>query len=239
MAKTFVAFLLDRTGSMGRLKPATIETFNTYLASLQDAENAGEITFTLIQFYGRGADTIYHRVPLREAEPLSEAGFLPKGRTPFIDATYKTIRAVELAAEGANGAETSSAGAPDLADHRISLCMQSDGRDNASTEYSQAELAHLIGERRALGWQFIFIGVGSNSADEAENLGLSLDETLSFGADFGAAREAGTAAAQKTADFAARLGVDRGAAEPATPSRNIRSRPAVRQDQRIPDGLLV
>ena len=82
MPKTFVTYLLDRTGSMGLIKQETIDGFNTYLSALQQADNADDIVFTLVQFHGRGANTIYQRIPVSEAEPLSEAVFRPRGRTP-------------------------------------------------------------------------------------------------------------------------------------------------------------
>jgi len=242
MPLTYVVFLLDRTGSMARLKPTHIEGFNTYLSSLKDKRNSKDIIFTLIQFHGRGAETIYQRVPVQDAEPLSEARFQPKGRTPLIDATCKTIQAIARAVDADPAvAPQTSAWAPGRASN-IVVCIQSDGDDNASVEYGWAELQQLVLEKQALGWQMIFLGANIDPEEQADWMGLPADSMMPYSPDLEATRRVFARAAEKTSNGVAERGVisapkkDDGIQdEEQSPVR----RTAGQGPQKIPDDLAV
>lgn len=241
MPKTFVTYLLDRTGSMGLIKQETIDGFNTYLSALQQAENADDIVFTLVQFYGRGADTIYQRIPVSEAEPLTEAVFQPRGRTPLIDAACKTLKAVERTVNG--GGDTGSPDGPSPASTpRIVVCVQSDGDDNSSVEYSWPELQQLIVDKQAQDWQLIFIGAYIDAEAEAERIGLPAGNAIAYSTDDPAMQEAFESAAAKTAGFAKRpqdaAGDSSGQARPAA-AEAPQPQPVAANEQKIPDDIAV
>ncbi|RIA47217.1 hypothetical protein [Dichotomicrobium thermohalophilum] len=202
MAVTYVVFLLDRTGSMARLKPTHLEGFNSYLSALQQRSDAADIRFTMVQFHGRGADTIYQRAPIHEVEPLSQKEFLPKGRTPLVDAACKTIMAVATLLDSLPAGQALDTMPSPAEAINVVCCIQSDGADNASVEYSWADLRTLVSEKQALGWQMIFLGADIAPDEQAEWMGLTPDSMMPYSPDLEATREIFARAAEKTANAA-------------------------------------
>lgn len=189
-ATTLVTFLLDRTGSMECIKTATIESFNAYLDTLQ-SEDKGNILFSLVQFDSQSLDKICVREPVKSAPKLSTTNYVPRAATPLVDASYKTIKAVEASLNG----DTKT---------KVVICIQTDGHENASTEHTFAELTALIKEKTALGWQFNFMGASIDAYDQAAKMGLGYAQTMSYAShDPQATRASFVASAANTANFAA------------------------------------
>lgn len=190
-AKTLVTFLLDRSGSMESIKDDTIGAFNAYLGGLQ--QTADLINFTLVQFDTQGLDKVCVRVPVAQAVKLDKNNFIPRAGTPLIDASYKTIKAVESSLNG--DSET-----------KVVICIQTDGHENASTEHTWDELNALIKEKTALGWQFNFMGAGIDAYDQGARMGISAAATMSYNsASPEATRAAFAASASNTVAYTAGL----------------------------------
>jgi hypothetical protein len=123
---TLVTFLLDRSGSMGKIWDETIGGFNVYLETLQKGGTA--IKFTLLQFDTGGIDKCCVADPVANVKPLDRMSYQPRGGTPLIDAAFKTIAAVE----------------DSLAKYdtvpKVIVCIQTDGEENSSTEHTWEEL---------------------------------------------------------------------------------------------------
>jgi hypothetical protein len=163
-SKTSITFLLDRTGSMSSIKDDTIKAFNSYLDSV--GETKGDIEFSLIQFDSVSLDKCCVRVPIAEATRLNNGNYQPRSTTPLIDAAYKTIKAVE---ESLNGQKP-----------KVIICIQTDGYENASTEYNWDQLNTLIKEKTLLGWQFNFIGAGIDAYNTGARMGIAPMATMSY-----------------------------------------------------------
>jgi hypothetical protein len=165
MPKTLVTFLLDRTGSMEPIRDDTIGAFNTYLDTLQ--KDGDGIYFTLILFDSMGVDKLHVNTPVREVPRLTRETYVPRAATPLIDAAYKTIKAVEKSV-AANSAT------------KVVICIQTDGHENSSREHSWDALNALIKEKADIGWQFNFMGASIDAYDQARQMGISADQTLSY-----------------------------------------------------------
>jgi hypothetical protein len=186
---SIVTFLLDRSGSMGLCKPATIEAFNGYLSGLQ-AETEAHISFTFLQFDSGSLDKICVAIPVSDARPLTNATYQPRGGTPLIDAAVKTIKAVEasLASRSDNP--------------RIVVCIQTDGQENESTEHTWEELKGIVTAKTAEGWQFNFMGAGIEGYDQAAKMGIGAMNTVSYDStDLRSTAEAFTASAKNASDY--------------------------------------
>jgi uncharacterized protein YegL len=167
--KTLVAFLLDRSGSMSACRDATIEAFNGYLSTLQDrALGENDIEFTFLQFDDQSLDKIYGGAPIGEVRPLNRETFVPRGGTPLIDAAYEMIRSVERLVIEAPG------------NPKVVICIQTDGQENSSRKYTWFSLNELISAKRALGWQFNFMGVGLDAYRQSQAMGIGLQSTMSY-----------------------------------------------------------
>jgi len=110
-----------------------------------------------------------------------------------VDATYKLIKAVEKCA-------AAYADPP-----RVVICIQTDGNDNASTEYSFYDLNKLVGEKAEAGWQFNFLSVGVGRPHVlAACMGIPSDRAMSYGENAFETRCAFTALAENTLLYVSR-----------------------------------
>jgi hypothetical protein len=159
-----VMFLLDRTGSMERIKATTIESFNGYLAELRERP---EIEFSLLQFDSTSTDVLYFRAPIGEVPGLTDESFQPRHSTPLIDAAVATIRKAQDVYRPID---------------RVIITILTDGFENASVEHRMADLAALVKEATAWGWQFVFLGAGMDAYADAGRAGILAAKTVSFNA---------------------------------------------------------
>ncbi len=165
---TVVTFLLDETGSMQSIKDDTIGGFNAYLETLKD-ESAGPVFFSLLKFDSNRVEKVCVGEPIQTVAPLTDDTYRPGAMTPLIDACVKAIQATEKAV-----AERSDA-------PNIIVVFQTDGQENASTEYRREDLARLVKAKTAEGWQFAFLGAGIDAYAEAGAMGIAAASTMSYG----------------------------------------------------------
>lgn len=183
----YVAFLLDRSGSMSSIQAQTIEGFNEYLAGLQ-ADKETKINFTFLQFDSVSLDKLVVGAPVKSVPFLTTQTFVPRGQTPLIDAAWNTIKAVEAAVSNEKKA-------------KVVICIQTDGYENYSVEHSWADLSALVKEKQEDGWQFNFMGAGIDAYQQASAMGIAAVNTVSYGKDIGATRAAFTASSANASNF--------------------------------------
>jgi len=157
---TFVSFLLDETGSMQSIKDDTVGGFNAYLETLQ--QDGSDILFSLVSFNSSVTRKRYVAEPIRNVASLTDADYQPAAMTPLIDAAVKIIKATDEAVQRHKGTPN------------VVIVMQTDGLENVSVEYTTADLAMLIKEKEAAGWQFIFLGAGLDAFDAARQAGIDI-----------------------------------------------------------------
>ena len=186
---TFVSFLLDETGSMESIKDDTIGGFNAYVDELRDSGN--DIVFSLVTFNSSKTQKRYVAEPVSGIRPLTASDYRPAAMTPLIDACVKTIKA------------TAEAVAKRGDDPRVVIAIQTDGLENVSVEYNSADLALLVKEKEALGWQFNFLAAGLDAFDVARQAGLHLDSRHVIAYDRARSREVFAASARNHKEFAA------------------------------------
>ena len=158
---TFVSFLLDETGSMQSIKDDTIGGFNSYVETLQ--KDGADIVFSLVSFNSNQTKKRYVAEPIDKVEPLTDDTYQPSAMTPLIDASVKIIKATDEAVQQRAD------------DPNVVIVMQTDGQENVSVEYTNADLAALIKEKDAAGWQFVFLGAGLDAFAAARAAGIDID----------------------------------------------------------------
>ncbi len=167
----YVAVVLDRSGSMQAVKQATIDGFNEFLN--QQKAIPGECRFLLAQF-----DDQYEIVldkPLLEVPALNDSTFQPRNMTALFDAMGKTINDL-----GAKLDAMPEADRPD----RVLLATITDGQENSSKEFSQADIKRMVGEQSSkYQWDFVFIGANQDAVLTARGFGIRADAALSYNAN--------------------------------------------------------
>lgn len=187
MSKTLVTFLLDRTGSMNTIRDDTIGAFNAYLETLK--ENPEDVFFSLLTFDSMSLDKLHVNQPVKDIPDLTRDNYIPRASTPLIDAVCKTIKAVEKSINGEN--------------IKVVICIQTDGEENSSTEYTWDQLNAMIKEKTAAGWQFNFMGSGIDAYKQGHRMGIAVGQTMSYdSSDIASTKAAFRANAENTIAYA-------------------------------------
>ncbi|KKN90111.1 hypothetical protein LCGC14_0232240 [marine sediment metagenome] len=181
---TVVTFVLDETGSMEMIRDDTIGGFNTYLDSLRD-ESKGKVEFSLIKFDSMKIDKVHVGEHISKVPNLTRETYIPGAATPLVDACVKSIRATEAALKQRDD------------EPNVLFVIQTDGQENASTEYNFTDLTTLIKQKEAEGWSFLFMGAGIDAYDVAvRQMGMAAAATMSY--DLGSSKAAFAAVASNT-----------------------------------------
>lgn len=170
--KIFNLIILDESGSMDCVKTQTIsgcnETINTVIAAQKRYADTQEHTVSIYAFQSAGerpSRYIMKNVPATEIQPISDADYCPDGLTPLNDAVGATL--VDL--------KSYTSGFP-LAIGSVTIIT--DGYENSSRHYSRAQVASMIDELKAKGWNFNFIGANIDVSSTAAS--FSIDNSLEF-----------------------------------------------------------
>jgi len=141
-----VAIVLDRSGSMESCRDATIGGFNEYAQQIRaTAADTLDARLTLTVFNHEIRMPLFEE-PLDTLRPLSRATYVPHGTTAMLDAVGRTIDRLERRC------------AHDR-DVTFLVCVISDGYENASREYSYADIAEWIQRLTATErWTFTYLG---------------------------------------------------------------------------------
>lgn len=158
---TELVFILDMSGSMGRLTEDTIGGYNTLIE--EQKKEKGDALVTTVLFDDRYI-VLHDRVPLKDVKPLTDKEYRPLGTTAMLDAVGKTINSV--GANLANTPEEERAGT-------VMVTIITDGMENASKEYSWQDVQDMIKhQREKYSWIFSFIGANIDVEKVSGDLGI-------------------------------------------------------------------
>lgn len=158
-----IVVILDESGSMHYLQNDVIGGFNNLIA--EQKALPGEADVTLYTF----ATTV--RMPIdgknvQEVEPLSVVSYSPSGGTAMNDAIGQAL--TKLLFENPE---------------KAIISIFTDGQENASREYSRAQVKDLIAQAEEKGYQVVFLAANMDVVSEGASLGLMAGATRAFSAD--------------------------------------------------------
>jgi len=170
---THIAILLDRSGSMELLRDDIIGGFNAFVA--QQRAVPGEATLTLVQFDSQQPYEVLHRfAPLAEVQLLTRDSYVPRAATPLLDAMGQAI--IDLQHDlGAIPTARRPA--------HVIVVIITDGRENASIEFSKGQVARLVAQTQAAGWEYVFLSADMGAIDDALAVGVRAEASLAFRRD--------------------------------------------------------
>lgn len=184
-----VTMLVDESQSMAHLFLPTCAGFNEYVDVLKDRKRARPTFFTAITFDTRGMRKLQVGAPLKDAITLGAHNYKPTGGTPLLDAVATAIMATEevMAKEHCR---------------KVIVVIQTDGEENSSLLHKLPAIKAMIELRQAKGWQFVFIGAGINAFADAQSMGISTINTMSYAATAEGTEAVFRATAQNTQAYA-------------------------------------
>lgn len=166
---TKIAVVLDRSGSMGSVKKATIDGFNEFLSGQKAAE--GEARITLAQF-DDFYDIVYNDTDIQKAPSLTSRTFEPRGMTALYDAVCKTINSLNNEAK-----DDCSHCAPE----KTVFVIITDGGENASKEFTYEQMTKMISHQREKhNWEFVFIGANQDAMATAQRFNIPTVNSITF-----------------------------------------------------------
>ena len=153
---TELVFILDKSGSMAGLERDTIGGFNAMLEKQKALD--GQCRITTVLFDNR-YELLHDRTDIRAVRPITAKEYHVGGSTALLDAVGKTIHKIATAQK--NTAEPFRAG-------KVMFVIITDGEENASREYSAAEVKEAIQRQKSrYGWEFIFLGANMDAVETA------------------------------------------------------------------------
>ncbi len=168
---TELVFILDRSGSMAGLEGDTVGGFNSMLRKQKAQPGKAYVTTVLFDHL---TETVHDRLPIEEVPELTEKDYFVRGSTALLDAVGKTVEHISSIHHYAR---------PEDVPAKTMFVITTDGMENASREYSYDRLKALIEEKKALGWEFIFLGANIDAAKEAARFGIAADRAVRFKSD--------------------------------------------------------
>lgn len=167
MAKptTHVLLIIDMSGSMWANADDVRGGINSYVQNLRD-DTARKYRLTAVVF-DTAVETLCQAAKLSEVPELTEANYTPRGLTALLDAVGATICDLQRSVSLGD-------------DDRVLVVVQTDGRENASHEWSAGQVAALIGKAQGTGkWDFVYMGADHDAWQQADSIGIQRSHTVS------------------------------------------------------------
>jgi len=165
-----VGIVLDRSGSMGKVREEALSGLNEELAALEKnaTESEQKTTVTLTTF----STKVDEPRRLGVGERVTEEEYRCVGWTSLADAVATTIKSLQ---------EIKTNESEDVA---YLVTIVTDGKENHSKEHTMRDVSVMIKTLESQGnWTFVFMGCGSDVFTVAKTLGVKLGNTMIVSTD--------------------------------------------------------
>lgn len=169
--KGYNLIILDESGSMESIKNATISGFNELVQTIQGLEKQypeQKHYISLVTFNGLGIKTHLDKQPVSSLSQINEKTYQPNSMTPLYDAMGIHILKLRVDLAG-------------MENVNVLVTILTDGEENASREFSGAQVKKIIEEQKSQGWTFTYIG--ANQDVEKVAASISITNIMKFNAN--------------------------------------------------------
>ncbi len=168
--RTHICMILDRTGSMESIKQDTIGGFNSYVAAQKSLPTPA--TFTLVQFDSQDPFEVIHKfTDIQMVADLTGQTYVPRASTPLYDAVGR----------GINDLKAGLGALPEaLRPKKIVMVIVTDGQENASREFTGAQVRKMIADAKEAGWQFVFLSADESAISDSSSLNIDASNAAFF-----------------------------------------------------------
>lgn len=166
---TLIGVILDRSGSMGSCREATIAGFNQFLQTQQRDAAGGRALMSLTQFDDR-YEMNFVGEPIENVPDLDAQSYVPRGRTALHDAIGRTIHETEEWVRAHHWND------------RVLILIITDGQENASREYDLHAVRALIERKEQDGLNVAYMGANQDSFAVGGAMGVRAGFTQDYAA---------------------------------------------------------
>ena len=169
--KTQIICILDRSGSMAEngIIYESINGFNNFLEEQKKLKDKATLTVAL---FDDRYDLLYDDVDIKNVQKITYDTWYPRGTTALYDAIGKTISTVK-----ANRARLGSEKPA-----KVLVCIVTDGKNNASHEYTLNGIKNLIRECEKDDWNFLYLAANQDAFAVGVGFGISGGNTITYNA---------------------------------------------------------
>lgn len=166
--QTFVALVIDRSGSMELVGTAAVSAINEQIGIIKkNVKLTGETFVSFIQFHN-DIEVKFDKMPAKDLQPITAADFRPEGTTAMYDALGVAI-------------ENLKNGVVETDDTAYLIVLVSDGQENASKIESQKTIAKKTAALQKTGkWTFTAMLSNVDVTAVANSLHIPVGNTTSF-----------------------------------------------------------
>jgi hypothetical protein len=169
--------LLDRSGSMKRIRNDIIGGFNFFLQTQK--QHPSYATLSLTQFDCYGSDPcfsiVHHFIPVQNIPELTKETFAPRGNTPLFDALGRGI--TKLGEYLSNMSENERP-------FKVIYVVITDGEENSSKKFSKQQILEMINHQiESYKWDFVFLSADPAAFREAQTLGFRTQQSMIYAAN--------------------------------------------------------
>lgn len=200
--KTNIAFILDKSGSMGSVCEAAISGFNEYVNTLRFSKE--DYNFSATLFDTKVQDFCLNQ-PINAVPALSSLTYRPDGGTALYDAVCSTVKRMQGEPSGLAEKILSffRPMKPTEASEGMNIVViLTDGQENASTMYNGNDFKKLVESLQATGkWKFVFLGANQDAWANAKQWGFTQDAVSNFNSTVRGTANAFHVSAQSTVNY--------------------------------------
>jgi hypothetical protein len=167
---TLIAVILDESGSMSSCRDATIAGFNEFVQGQRAATGAGEAYLSLIKFDAPQIKTVYENVHVKDVTPLSHATYAPNGGTNLMDAIGETLNRINRILAAHTQADRPG----------VLVVIMTDGAENASREFSGAQIKEMVKAAEDADWTFTFLGANVDAFHMGSTFGMNASNSVNY-----------------------------------------------------------
>lgn len=166
---TYVAVILDESGSMAAVKSDTIGGLNTFID--QQKQVQGDVSFTLNTFSNL-VKPIFSNTPIKDIPVLTDKHYSPNGGTALFDAIGLTIDEIGKYLSSLN---------EDQRPNKVIIAILTDGEENASKKFNsemiKAEIRH---QTDIYSWEFVFLAANQDAIAAASSVGIAGSHSMNY-----------------------------------------------------------
>ena len=160
-----LVLILDKSGSMYGLEKDTIGGFNYMLDKQRESKLPVKVTAVM---FNNTVSTIYERTELENVKNITDKEYTPQGTTALLDAVGNTLSQMKALPD------------IDAKGNKVLVVITTDGKENASKEWTYDKVKKLISELQEKNFEFVFLGANIDAAQTAQSIGIKKENAVKY-----------------------------------------------------------